>query len=247
MNLLYLLGPAVTLLALFACTPDQLADAEPLERALLITWVALERGNVEVAATYNSKAQKHWSALREHTQSFVLTNNQRDNLLLFSTRMARLDFAVNHQQDATARTTLFQIQHQLQSIPQWRDRDHPANQLYHFYLDWEEVRQASHDQKMCLLEWREFEELYEVAEQKWSAYQSDPSRYHYEGIFPGLRSSGQQAEAQALALNQALAEFAVLLRQGNHTLTAAPSEGVHRLFLDYLAVSLAYPAAQALK
>lgn len=244
MKLLYRLGPAVFLLALFSCTTDQLVKADNLERELLITWVALERNDFAVAKSFNQSTQQSWAASREQYKDVPLTASQQRSVTLIHKWMDNLDFCVRYGQRDNALISIQLIQHEIRTVRPRSGQPHPADLLYSFYLDWQEVREVSHDQMMCLLDWNEFEGLYELADKEWHTYQNAQGQ-HSDGLtFPGLGSNSLQAEQGAVALSKSLDEFAESLREGNHTLTRAPGDKVHRLFIDYLAVILEYPGIE---
>lgn len=247
MKLLYTLGPAVFLLALFACTPDQLEEADQLERTLLITWVALERNDFKTAAAYSEQAKNIWRANSPHYREVTLTSSQHRSLELLQEWMDNLDFAIRYGQRDKALNTIRLFQNEIPAIRPPGESVNPTDALYRFYLHWEEVREVSQDQMMCLLEWQEFEGLYETAVLEWEAYQRFPGQAYPEVTLPGLGSNSLKAEQYALSLSAALAEFALTLQQGDHTLTRQPGNHIHRLFTDYLAIIIDYPDEQSLK
>lgn len=246
MKLLNRLGPAVLLLALFSCTPDQLTEADNLERELLITWVALERNDLRVAQEYNRATQQSWAASHEQYKDVPLTKEQQRSITSIHKWMDNLDFSIRYGQVERAITSIQLIQHEIRSARPRSGQPHPADLLYSFYLDWQEVSEVSHDQMMCLLEWNEFEGLYELADKQWRSYQRSQGLLAADQVFPGLGTNSLQAEQGAVALSQSLDEFAEVLRQGNHTLTQGPCETVNRRFFDYLAVILEYPSTKTL-
>lgn len=99
---------------------------------------------------------------------------------------------------------------------------------------------ASNDPMMCLLEWTEYEERYELATKSWKEYAAARPRFS-DTLFPGYGQNAGDAEAAALAMTNSLDHFATLLKEADHTLAAEPGRLIDDLFFDYLAVVTAYP------
>lgn len=243
MKYLYLF-PTLLLAILFsACTNDQLVEIAPLEHDLLITWIALERGDPAIARRHQQTASVKWERLLQKYRVGLLTEAEKRSVGMVNLWMNNLDVALSHDQPQTALVTILHLQHQLKTLRPRYGIAHPADQLYEFNFTWGQVRETYQDQMMCLLEWKEFVGLYEQSNKYWQNYQRTQSA-HADLVFPGLGNNSTTTEYSALALTQALNNFGQHLEQADHTILAEPGEAVRSAFLDYVAVVVAYPGRE---
>lgn len=227
-------------LVVLSCTPDHAAEVGPLEHNLIITWLSLEKGDTNVTTTYNGLAQQDWQQLRTKLPGVLLTDAEKQSVARVSLWMFNLQNAVRYQQQGKALQSLDLLQNELKVLRPRYGIIHPADQLYAFHLSWKRVEETCNDQMMCLLEWKDFEELYEQSLQIWQTYQRSHPNYSDE-VFPGHGNNSAAAEAATVALNQALVEFGTLMEASDHTLTTGTAQEIRLLFLDYLAVIVGYP------
>lgn len=243
MKFLYLL-PALLLLGfLSSCTDDQIVEMAPLERDLLITWVALERGDSAIAHTYNTTAQEKWRKLRQKFRLGLLTEAEKRSVGMVNLWMNNLDLAFSYDQPQKGLLTIQHLQNQLKTLRPRYGIVHPADQLYEFNYSLGRIRETYQDQMLCLLEWKEFVEIYEQAHKQWRDYQRTRPA-HADLVFPGLGNRSTTAEYGALALTEALDEFGEELDNADPTLLLIPGDKVRSAFLDYMAVVIAYPGVE---
>ncbi|WP_020570878.1 hypothetical protein [Neolewinella persica] len=245
MKCLYLLPALVLALMLSSCTNDQLVEVAPLERDLLITWIALERGDSTIASSYHQSAQAKWGKLRQKFRLALLTEAEKRSVSLVNLWTNNLNIAFTNNQPQNALVNIQHLQNQLKTLRPRYGIVHPADHLYEFIYSWDQVGETCADQMMCLLEWKEFEALYEQADSQWRSFQKTRP-LHHDLVFPGIGNNSTSAEHSALALTQALENFGQLLDEADHTILLAPSEAVKSAFLDYVAVIVAYPGAEPL-
>jgi hypothetical protein len=229
---------------LSSCSNDQLeVEVAPLERDLLITWIALERGDSTIAENYHQTAQEKWSKLRQKFRLGLLTEAEKRSVAMVTLWTHNLDHAFTQNQPDYALVNILHLQNQLKTLRPRYGIIHPADQLYEFNYSWDQIRETCEDQMMCLLEWNEFEAIYEKADSQWRSFQKTRPT-HNDQVFPGLGSNSTSAEQSALALTQALDDFGQLLENANHTILTEPAKVVKSAFLDYLAVIVVYPSAE---
>ncbi|MFK8164015.1 MAG: hypothetical protein AB8H12_16340 [Lewinella sp.] len=241
MKHLYLLPAILFATILSSCTNDQLVEVAPLERDLLIVWIALERGDEANARNYHQAAQVKWGKLRQKFRMAPLTEAEKRSVAMVNLWTNNLELSFRHDQPKNALVNILHLQHQLKTLRPRYGIVHPADQLYEFNYLWDQIRETCEDQMMCLLEWKEFEGIYERAEDQWRAYQKTRP-LHNDLVFPGLTNNSASAEYNALALTQALEAFGQQLGSANHTILTEPAGVVKAAFLDYVAVIVAYPA-----
>ncbi len=227
-------------LLIYSCTEDQLVEVAPLEHDLLITWIALEKGDSSIVDMYEESAQVKWRRLRQKFRTALLTEEEKQTVGMVNLWMDNLDRAVINDQPEKALVTVLHLQNQLKTLRPRFGIIHPADQLYSFNYSWDRIRETSHDQMMCLLEWKEFVEIYQQAKQQWQDYQKTHPN-HSDLVFPGHGNNSAAAESGTLALTRALEDFGQLLEKADHTIMAAPSERVKTTFIDYLAIITNYP------
>lgn len=243
MKYLYLLPALLLIGILSSCTNDQIVEMAPLEHDLLITWVALERGDSAIAHTYNEAAQVKWGKLRQKFRLGLLTEAEKRSVGMVNLWMNNLDLAFNYDQPEKGLVTILHLQNQLKTLRPRYGIVHPADQLYEFNYSLGRIRETYQDQMLCLLEWKEFVGIYEQADKQWRDYQRTRPA-HADLVFPGLGSNSTTAEYGALALTQALDKFGEQLDNADPTVLPAPGEVVRSAFLDYMAVVVAYPGAE---
>ncbi|MBC6995424.1 hypothetical protein QWY85_04130 [Neolewinella lacunae] len=226
------------------CSEDQLIEMDTLERDLLLTWLALERADSSRLITYNSAAQQHWATLRNDYRSAALQATLRQSALRVDFWMLSLRKAVESRQSERAITAISLIQNEIRALRPQYGLDSATDRLYDFYHQWQEVVATSNDPMMCLLEWGEYEEQYEVALGSWRAYLAARPRFS-DTLFPGYSQNATASENASVALTQELENFALVLEGADHTLAAGPSHAINQRFFDYLAVVTAYPGAAA--
>lgn len=223
-----------------ACTDDQIVDMEQLERNLLLTWIALEREDDARATEYNKATQQNWALIRQQYGSTPMSPSLRQSAGRVNIWMVNLRNAINYGQPERAVVAINLMQNELRALRPQLGVNHPADQLYDFYYQWQDVVAASNDQMLCLLEWTAYEERYELALKSWEAYAA--ARPHFsDTLFPGYGQNAADSEAAGLAMTRHLEQFGIILEQADHTLAAAPSREIEDLFFDYLAVVTAYP------
>ncbi len=222
------------------CTADDVRETAPLERKLLIGWVATERGDREVTERFNREAQADWQRLVKKYRKTILTRNEAHSVGRLDRWMSALDDQTGRGARQSARMYYDLILNEIRTLRPRYDLHHPADRLYDFYYDWERVVEVSNDQMMCLLEWGEFRELCNGATGSWTSYRQTSPGHHYD-LFPGLGNNSTRSEAAGRELTLALDEFDRLLQLADHTRTVAPAERIRHQFFDYLAVILDYP------
>jgi len=175
-----------------------------------------------------------------HPQS-LLSPSEKQSLTKINLWMNNLKFALAYRQPRKVETALALMRNELMAIrPQYLEH-HAADELYLFHEYWAEVVATTHDPMMCLLEWKEYEELVEQAVNQWAVYER--SRPHFEdGLFPGYVNNGNLVEERKIALERALAAFQADLSQANHCLMADPSRQIETLYFEYLMAATNYPA-----
>ncbi len=224
------------------CSEDQLIEMETLERDLLLTWIALERNDAERVVAYHTAAQQHWASLRNDYRTAVLKPALRESATRVDLWMLNLRMAIDNGQTERATNALSLIQNEIRALRPQLGLEIASDRLYDFYQQWQDVVATSNDPMMCLLEWGEYEEQYELATASWRAYlAARPSFSHT--LFPGYGRSATASENASVALTQELDNFALLLEAADHTLAAGPSLAINQRFFDYLAVVTAYPGA----
>ena len=62
------------------------------------------------------------------------------------------------------------MQNELQVLRPKLGMKHPADRLYVFDYQWQDVVATSNNPMMCLLEWNEYKERYELAAKSWKKY-----------------------------------------------------------------------------
>lgn len=243
MKSLYLFPTLLLALVFAACTNDQLVEIAPLEHDLLITWIALERGDSAIARRHQLAASVKWERLLQKYRTGLLTEAEKRSVGMVNLWINNLDVALTHDQSQTALVTILHLQNQLKTLRPRYGITHPADLLYEFNYDWGRVRETYQDQMMCLLEWKEFVGIYEQASVHWQNFQrAQPA--HADLVFPGLGTNSTTTEYSALALTQALNNFGQYLEQADHTIMAGPGEEVRSAFLEYVAVVVAYPGRE---
>ncbi|TXF84373.1 hypothetical protein FUA23_21175 [Neolewinella aurantiaca] len=246
--MVFSIAPKVILVIIFSltsasCSEDQLAELGTLERNLLLTWIALERNDEDRVAAYNEDAQKAWTAIRGQYRDAHLSKPLLQSAGRVDLWMLNLRNAVEYKQPGRALMAVNLMQNELTVLRPQLGLNHPADQLYEFYHQWQDIVEASNDPMLCLLEWNEFEHEFAAANATWRTYLKSRPRF-MDNTFPGLGKSASQSESSAVALTQGLDAFASLLKEGNHTLVAAPSRAINEMFFDYLAVITDYQSAQ---
>lgn len=217
--------------------------SEKLERQLIITWVALERGDELISREYNNKAQDKWIGLRADLTARDLPKRIQHSVSLMNFWMLGLNNAINNELPQRACMNITLMQQELRTVRQQSGSPHPADALYDFYYSWKDVTEASNDPMLCLLEWGEYEDLVRQASKQWQTFNAGKPLY-FDGVFPGYGTQSVAAENVGLLISQKLAEFEDLLRRADHTIAAAPSRELETLFFDYLAIITDYPKAE---
>ena len=229
------------LLGLPGCTEDQLLEMESLERNLLLTWIAVEREDDKRIVRFNTAAQRDWSAIVRSYGDGLMRPDLRKSAVRIRFWMPMLNKAVTDRHFPRANMFINLIQNELRVLRPKYGMDHPADRLYDFYFQWQDVVAASNDPMMCLLEWNEYEERVELAAKTWREYTAGRPRFS-DYLFPGYGRNAAEAEAAGLAMTESINHFTTILLQADHTLAAGPSRMIDDLFFDYLAVVTAYPA-----
>lgn len=227
-------------LFLTSCSEDQVLEMETLERDLLLTWIALEREDAASVTVYNAAAQRDWSLLHHHYGNTPMKPALRQSAARVNLWMLNLRNAVSYEQPQRAMMAINLMQNELRVLRPQFGMNHPADRLYDFYYQWQDVVAASNDPMMCLLEWNEYEERYDLAVKSWKAYTAARPRFS-DTLFPGYGQQAGESEAAALAMTRSLERFATILEAADHTQAAVPSRQIDDLFFDYLAVVTAYP------
>jgi hypothetical protein len=223
------------------CSEDQVIEMETLERDLLLTWIALEREDAPRVAAYNATTQQDWTLLQQHYGNTPMRPALSQSYARVNLWMLNLQNAVSDNQPKRAMMAINLMQNELRVLRPKLGMNHPADRLYDFYYQWQDVVAASNDPMMCLLEWNEYEERYELAAKSWKEYAAARSRFS-DTLFPGYGQYASDAETAALAMTRSIEAFSTILEKADHTQAAAPSLIIDDLFFDYLTVVTAYPA-----
>lgn len=237
-----LLGLLTLLPLLNSCSPDQLEEADTLERQVLITWIALERGDEATALHYAENVQRNWRRLRKSYGQFQLNQEEQRFVGLLDLWTNNLLFSVQYEQRKNALLAISLIQDELQRTRPRYGLNHPADGLYAFFHSWEDIVEASNDPMMCLYEWVEYEEIVDLAIKQWRDYQANHPRF-MDTLFPGYGKNSLAVEEAGLAINNQLKEFKAIMVGADHTKAAKPSQDIRNLIIDYLAVIADYPEA----
>lgn len=222
------------------CSEDQLIEMDSLERDLLLTWIALEREDTTQIAEYSAIAQQNWLLLQRHYGSARVRPAFLQSAMRVNMWMLKLRHAVDYKQPEQASVAIHLMQNELRILHPQLGTTHPTDHLYDFYYQWQDVVAASNDPMVELLEWKEFEECFELATQSWTAYVAKRP-YFSNTLFPGYGQNASNSEVASLAMTRSLEHFATLLEEADHTLVADLSRKIDKLFFDYLAVVTAYP------
>jgi len=223
-----------------SCSEDQVVEMENLERDLLLTWIALEREDEPQIAAFNEATQKDWQLLSQQYRYATMRAPVRQSAGRVNLWMLNLRNAVHNNQPKRAMMAISLMQNELRTLRPQLGINHPADRLYDFYYQWQDVVAASNDPMMCLLDWNEYEERFELAAKSWNEYLAARPRFS-DILFPGYGLNAHDAEAASLAMTGSLNSFALILEKADHTLAAEPSRMIDDLFFDYLAVVTAYP------
>jgi|GEM_PF-5796888 hypothetical protein len=234
----------LTVVFLTRCSEDQVIEMESLERDLLLTWIALEREDAPRVTAYNTAVQQDWLLLQRHFDSKQVSPALRQSAMRVNVWMLKLRNAVDYQQAKRATVAINLIQNELRRLRPQYGMNHPADRLYDFYYQWQDVVAASNDPMIELLEWKEFEKCYELAVRSWAACVAAQPRFS-NTLFPGYGQNAGGTEAAALTITRSLEYFTTILGGADHTLAAEPSQKINALFFDYLAVVTAYPSQAA--
>ncbi len=223
-----------------ACTNDHWPDYAPLERQLLVVWVAAEKGDYPVMREYTVTATRSWERLRSEPGELLMGPDETEALRLMDLWMLGLRNAVANEQAYGVRTHLRHLHNQLRGLRPEYGIDDPLDLLYGFDARWEEVEETSHDQLMGLLEWQEYEGSFYRAQETWTGFQRYAPGYT-ERTLPGLTANGAAAEYAGLELTRVLNDFEQLLSLADLAEMAPASEQVRTRFLAYLTVVVGYP------
>jgi hypothetical protein len=213
---------------------------ETLERDLLLTWIAVEREDSQRLAAFNAAAQRDWTVIVRNYGDVSMRPDLRYAAVRVGLWMPTLDYAASGGDFYRANMVINLVQNELRVLRPQYGLDHPADRLYDFYFQWQDVVAASNDPTMCLLEWNEYEERVELAAKTWREYLAARPRFS-DYLFPGYGHNAQASEVAGLTMTESLNYFETLLEQADHTLAAEPSRMIDDLFFDYLAVVTAYP------
>ncbi|MEM9259784.1 MAG: hypothetical protein AAGA62_09070, partial [Bacteroidota bacterium] len=145
MGLLLLCGLFLSLLLLNRCSADQLEAADTLERQVLITWIALERGDMPLATQYSENVHHNWRRLRKTYGQLTLTQDEKRFLHLLDLWTHKLLTAIKYEQRDNALVAISLIQDELQRTRPRYGLHHPADGLYAFFHTWEDITEASND------------------------------------------------------------------------------------------------------
>ncbi|SER03522.1 hypothetical protein [Neolewinella agarilytica] len=222
------------------CSEDQIVEMENLERDLMLTWIALEREDEPQIAAFNDATQKDWQLMSQQYRQLRMSPAVRQSAGRINLWMVNLKNAVRHNQPKRAMMAVSLMQNELRTLRPQMGINHPADRLYDFYYQWQDVVAASNDPMMCLLDWNEYEERYELAAKSWTEYVAARPRFS-DTLFPGYGRNAIDAEEAAVAMTGSLRQFGLILEQADHTLAAEPSRMIDDLFFDYLAVVTDYP------
>jgi len=135
------------------CSNDQVIEMENLERDLLLTWIALEREDASQVETYNSATQQDWLLLSRQYGNAPMKPALRQSAARVNLWMLNLRNAVRYDQPKRAMMAINLMQNELRTLRPQMGIHHPADRLYDFYYQWQDVVAASNDPMMCLLEW----------------------------------------------------------------------------------------------
>lgn len=226
------------------CTEDQLLDMESFERNLMLSWIAVNRKDGQQLSTFNAAAQREWSTIVRSYGNHLMRPELRDAAVRVGFWMPMLNDAVAAVHFPRATMLINLIQNELRVLRSQYGIRQPADDLYDFYFQWQDVVAASNDPMICLLEWSEYEERVDMATRTWQSFITTNPRFS-SYLFPGYGRNAQNAEAGGVAISQKLSAFVSLLDQSNHTLAAEPSRKIDTLFFDYLITITAYPEADA--
>ncbi|MEL7159888.1 MAG: hypothetical protein AAFN92_03960, partial [Bacteroidota bacterium] len=152
-------------------------------------------------------------------------------------------FALDYEQTNNVDLALTLLRDELRVIRPRYVAHHPADALYSFHNEWTQVVETTHDPMMCLLEWKEFAALVDRALNQWDRYVGNHPQ-HADYLFPGSGNNSLAVENQRVALQRALDDFYLQLRQADHTLLAEPSLRITKLYFDYLTVITNYPTGE---
>ncbi len=225
---------------LVSCTDDVVLDVAPLERELLIVWLATEYEDPAVMASYTDRAVRSWQRLRTRYANAPLTPREQATVRLMDLWMLGLRQAVAGRHYHRAGSQLRQLQDQLRALRPEYGIGHPADLLYTFHRQWEWVDEISRDQLMCLLEWNEYKAAFLEARRSWEDFQRYAPPYA-ERMLPGRTQRSAEAEFAGLEVTAALDDFAGDLQRADHGLMTPASITVHDRFLHYLAIAVDYP------
>lgn len=231
----------ISLLLPQSCAEDRWPDYAALERDLLIVWVALEKEDRPVMREYTAAATLSWRKLRSELAETGLGTEEKVALKLMDLWLLGLRNAVDNDQIREVRSQLRHLHNQLRGLRPDYGVDHPVDLLYGFDAQWKWVEEISHDQMVQLLEWNEYEDAFDRADENWVKFKNQSPAYAQRTL-PGLTGNSGMSELSGTRLTAALADFEQLLREANHEGMGRESERVRARFIDYLAVAVGYPA-----
>ncbi len=225
------------------CSEETFVQLEPLERELLVVWIAAERNDLTVLQSENARAQQSWQKAQKKYAAMPLSPAETDALQVTDRWMSRVDASVKEGKPEQVKEELMRLHHKLRELRAPFYDGHPADYVYVFHEQWMWVEQISHDQMMCLVEWSEYEDAYRFAKGSWSQFRSTAMQQP-NVLFPGLHANAAEAEFTGVEVDRELDRFEILLSTGNHTLTTTTTEEVRRRFFDHLAILVGYPSSQ---
>ncbi len=248
----YLLRSVLALalvLSTYSCdVQDIKEDMVHFDQAYIPVWVYTYEGNAQRAKAAVFFLEFQWQRLRARYEQSVPEESWQETFRRVNDWLGDVYYAIDANELQLARSQLEHVRYELQQLRREYHVDYFLDRLYDFQDELAILTEAANDDRLCMLEWPEFEELTVAALQRWRNLMVRP----FDAGFYGLDAEEERLfDAYKLEMETALIAFADIVETADQEAIAAESchlEGTFipllRLFGNFKASTTYYAAAR---
>ena len=231
----YLLRSVLALamvLSTYSCdVQDIKEDMVHFDQAFIPVWTYAYEGNTQKAKAAVFYLEFRWQRLYGKYRDAVPEEAWQESFRRVNEWLGDVYYAIDADESQLALSQLEHVRYELQQLRRRYHVDYHLDHLYDFQDELAILIEAANDERLCMMEWAEFEELSVAALQQWRGVMVRD----FDAGFYGLDAEEERLYyAYILEMEEALRSFADIVESADREAIAAESAHLESAFVPLL-------------
>lgn len=231
----YLLRSVLALALVFSTyscdVQDLKEDMVQFDQAYIPVWAYAYEGNAPKAKAAVFYLEFQWQRLRGKYERSVPEESWQETFRRVNEWLGDVYYAIDANELPLALSQLEHVRYEMQQLRRAYHVDYFLDDLYDYQDELAILTEAANDERLCMLEWAEFEELAVAALQRWRNLMVRP----FDAGFYGLDAEEERLyEVYKLEMETALIAFADIVETADREAIAAESCHLEGTFVPLL-------------